>query len=150
VGHAEENPVVLPATQAFFDGLIAYKHKNGFAHDWLAGWSNQKDSVWWEIDVVSAGAYEIALRYAALEAGSEIEVDVAGRKLTAAVKERVIPTPKPDRNLVKDDHYVEVAWGSLLFGRIDVPRGRTRLTVRALSKKGEAVMELKEAVVRRV
>jgi arylsulfatase A len=150
VGHAEENPVVLPATQAFFDGAIAYKHKSGFAHDWLAGWSSEKDSVWWDIDVMNAGTYEVALRYAAPEPGSDIEIDIAGRKLTGTVKERVIATPKPDRNLIKDDHYVEVAWGSLPFGRVEVPRGRTRLTVRALVKKGDTVMELKEAVLRRV
>ena len=56
----------------------------------------------------------------------------------------------PDRNIVKDDHYVEVAWGTLAFGRVDVPQGRTRLTVRALSKIGETIMEVKEAVLRRV
>ena len=149
-GHAEENPVVLPATQAYFDGQIAFKHKNGFAHDWLAGWSNEKDSVWWEIDVVRDGTYEVALRYASLEPGSEVEIDVAGRKAKSVIRQPVSPTPLPDRNLVKDDHYVEVAWGTLPFGRMDVPRGRTRVTVRAVSKAGESVMELKEAVLRRV
>lgn len=150
VGYAEENPVVLPATQAYFDGAIAYKHKNGYAHDWLAGWSDVKDSVWWEIDVVNAGSYEVALRYASLEPGSEIEVEIAGRNVKAVVRERVSAAPMPERNLVKDDHYVEVAWGTLAFGRTGVPRGRTRLTVRAVSKAGESVLELKEAVIRRV
>jgi arylsulfatase A-like enzyme len=150
VGHAEENPVALPATQAYFDGHIAYRHKNGYAHDWLAGWTNEKDSVWWEIDVVRDGQYDVGLRYASLEPGSEIEVDIAGRKAKATIRQRVSPAPLPDRNLVKDDHYVEVAWGTLPLGRLDLPRGRTRLTVRAVSKAGETVMELKEAVLRRV
>jgi hypothetical protein len=90
------------------------------------------------------------LRYAALEPGSEVEIDVAGRKSKAVLKQRVSATPMADRNIVKDDHYVEVAWGTLELGRVEVSHGRTRLTVRALSKQGETVMELKEAVLRRV
>ena len=39
VGHAEENPVWLPATRAKLNGGLKYFGVHGYAHDWATGWS---------------------------------------------------------------------------------------------------------------
>ena len=42
VGHAEENPVELPATQAYFEGGPTYEQGQGWANDWLTGWTEHR------------------------------------------------------------------------------------------------------------
>ncbi|MBI3876975.1 MAG: arylsulfatase [Verrucomicrobia bacterium] len=50
IGHAEENPVRLLAPSAALDGGVSFFGKNGFANDWVTGWSSTGASVSWEID----------------------------------------------------------------------------------------------------
>jgi hypothetical protein len=38
-------------------------------------------------------------------------------------------------------------WGTLRLGRMGLPAGRTQLAVKALSKPGAVVMDLKEAAL---
>jgi arylsulfatase A len=145
VGYAAENPVVLPAPQSYFDGSLRFHGRNGYAHDWISGWTRVSDSVWWELDVVEAGAYDINLRYAcrASDVGSRIAVEAGGARLEAAIEEATGTDPVPDHNLIPGSHYIELPWRTLAVGRAALSRGRTRLRVRAISKPGAAVMELK-------
>jgi arylsulfatase A len=151
VGHAEENPVYLPATQAYFSGEIHFRGKNGFAHDWLTGWRRTEDRVHWEIDVVQPGRYSITLEYLCPqgETGAIIEVSAAGRKARVRVERPTSMRPLPDRNLVPNTHYITMPWGTLGAGLLEVPGGRTQLAVMAVSAPGGRVMDLKAAVVTR-
>jgi hypothetical protein len=147
VGHMEENPAVLPATQAYFDGELKFHNVNGYAHDWITGWSRTGDSVWWEIDVSRAGVYDIALRYLcpADSLGAEIAVTAGGIERKATVAKATPMQPLADRNLVEVAHYKTMDWATLPAGSFALQKGRTRLTVRALKKPGSIVMDLKEA-----
>jgi arylsulfatase A len=149
VGHPEENPAVLPATQAYFDGELKFHNVNGYAHDWITGWSRVEDSVWWEIDVARAGVFDIALRYlcAADSLGAEISVTAGGIERKASITKATPTQPLADRNLVEIAHYKTMDWGTLPAGSFALAKGRTSLKVRALAKRGRVVMDLKEVVM---
>ncbi len=152
VGYPEENPVYLPATQAYFTGKIRYNGVNGYSHDWLTDWSDTADTIHWEIESVSAGAYEVTLEYLcpADSLGAEIAVSAAGAASKAVVRNATSMEPLPDRNLVPVTHYTSMRWARLDCGTLKIPQGRTRLELRALSKPGSIVMAVKAAVLRKV
>jgi arylsulfatase A len=151
VGYAEENPVVLPATQSYFDGSIGFENKNGYAHDWVSGWTRQVDRVWWEIDVVRSGTFDVSLRYACGEKdiGARIVVRAGDQAVNAEVRDSTSMTPLPNRNRVPSNHYIELDWATLKVGGLRLKKGRTRIVVEALSKPGNTVMELKDLRLRR-
>ena len=149
VGHEEENPVYLPATEAYFSGDIHFHAKNGYAHDWLTGWRRMEDRIYWEIDVVRPGSYSIVLEYLCPgeETGAEVEVGAAGEQIRIKVERPTAMRPLPDRNLIPDTHYVTMPWGRLRAGQLVLPQGRTQLSLKALAKPRGRVMDVKAAIV---
>ena len=82
VGHAEENPVWLPATRAKLNGGLKYFGMHGYAHDWATGWSSTA-SAEWEVDVVRDGVYQVQALYLSERAGIRARLVVqAGAKQT--------------------------------------------------------------------
>jgi arylsulfatase A len=154
VGHDAENPVELAAPQAFFSGLKYYCGP-GFAHDWLTGWTSKDAKAWFDIEVVQAGDYEIALKYLCPEAdaGSRIRVSVGDAALEAVVSGtaiREVHLPHRDQPTAKDRHrFISMEWATLPVGKVALPTGRTRLEITVQSKPGQAVMDLKGVILHR-
>jgi arylsulfatase A len=101
--------------------------------------------------VVKAGTYEVALQYLcpAARAGARVEIAVAEQRmrvnLRAASGGQV---PSPDR--VPRTEVYEMEWATLLAGRLRLPAGKTRLTVRALTRPSHTVMALKAVTLKRI
>jgi arylsulfatase A-like enzyme len=153
VGYAEENPVHLPAPQAYFDGSIRFFGGNGYANDWLTGWTAVTNSIYWELDVVNAGTYEVSLDYLCPveDAGAKIRVTVGDASLETTVPGTPIKEiPLPHRHERESKNYVNRQWAELDLGPIKLTKGKTKLTVQALTKPGGQVMDLKEARLRSV
>ena len=76
VGHTEHNPVELHAPQAYFDTPLVFANGPGFANDWLTGWTDVKAKVWFEIEVATAGVYDVELDYGCppADAGAKIRL----------------------------------------------------------------------------
>ncbi len=143
VGYAEENPVSLPATQAWFEGGVAFEQRQGWANDWLTGWTRTEARVWWELDVVEAGTYDVSLEYLCPEdeAGARVRLSAGEGELTTTVVGTAIrQVPSPDR--VPRQEVYEMEWERLPFGSLDLPRGRVRLELDALENPGGRVMDL--------
>jgi hypothetical protein len=152
VGHAEEDPVTLHAPQAYFSGSLRFFAGPGYAHDWLSGWTDAESKIWFEIDVVRAGEFAVELRYAcpAADAGAKIFVSAGDAKLEATVPVAEAPVvPLPHRDQTGREKYVNRQWGSLPLGRLALPVGRNTITIQALTRPGQQVLELKEVVLRR-
>ena len=146
VGYAEENPVTLHAPQAYFSGSLHFFAGPGYAHDWLTGWSDTASKVWFEIDVVRAGSYELELRYACppADAGSRIRVTVGDASLDVEIPAAEAPViPLPHRDEAGQERFVNRQWGTLPLGRLKLPAGRNTLSIEALSCPGREVLELK-------
>jgi arylsulfatase A-like enzyme len=149
VGHAEEDPVELEAPDAVLSRLAYKNSAQGYANDWIAGWTSTESAASWEITVVRPGRYEVALAYLCNEndAGSKIRVTAGGASTEAVVKATPSrPILLPHRTA--DQYYRSVVWAHLPAGTLRLASGRTRVEVRALTKPRDTVMELKHIALR--
>jgi arylsulfatase A len=150
IGHAEENPVTLHAPQAYYDGSLKFYAGPGYAHDWLTGWGEASSKVWFDLDVIAAGEYDVSLRFTcpAADAGSRVRVAIGEVR-----REVTIPAFEPEnlhlphRDEAGHEKYVNRNWGSLPVGKFSLAKGKTKLTIEPFSKPGAAVMDLKEVVL---
>ncbi len=151
VGHAAENPVVLEAPSAALAGGPRFSNGTGYAHEWISNWTTTAGRVSWDVDVVAAGRYRVALGFAcrAGDAGSRLALAVGGaRRLEVTVPAAAPAVPLANR--AKAGTYVLRRWATLPLGELQLGRGRQRLELRALSKPGAAVMELKHLTLERL
>lgn len=152
VGHAEQNPVELHAPQAYYDQPLRFASGPGYANDYLTGWTDAKAKVWFEMDVVTAGDYEIELAYACPEndSGAKIRVSIGGQNLEALVPvAAAAEVPLPHRDAEGKERYRNREWGILKMGTVKLAAGPARLSVECLSKPGSQVMELKHVSLNR-
>jgi arylsulfatase A len=146
VGHAMHNPVELHAPQSYFDAPLHFASGPGFANDWLMNWTDAMAKVWFEIEVVTAGEYDIALRFACPpeDAGSKVRVTVAGPSLETAIPAAPAPEfPLMHRDADGKTRYRNRDWATLKLGTLALPSGKTTLILQPLSKPGARVMDLK-------
>lgn len=144
VGHAEEDPVTLPAPQAYLAGGVKYLHGTGFAHEWITNWKTTADAIHWEIDVVRPGNYEIILRYLCPVAstGSLLRLTVAGKTLEAQLVDPTPMAPRVHLDLIPRAEAPQMRWGSMNMGILQLRAGRTQLQLQATDIPGTMVMEL--------
>lgn len=156
IGHPQRPEVVLPGHEAILEPLnregISYNGRAGWANDWITNWTRTEAYPYWEVDVVRGGRYEITLLYTCPpeDVGARLGVEVGGGSIEGVVRNAHDPDPIPSPDRVKRIEVYEKVWAPLILGEIELQQGRTRLTVKALSKPGLAVMDLKAVRVRRV
>lgn len=144
IGHPEQNPVDLHAPQAFFTEPLRYAVGSGAANDWLTSWTDPQARLWFEVDVATAGQYEVEVAFAcsAADAGSRVILSAGRTALEVevpAAPAREIPLPHRDGK----SPYRNREWSSLRLGSIPLEEGRTRITLGAVSKPGSQVMDFK-------
>ena len=100
----------------------------------LGFWVNESDWADWTFDVAKAGKYEVEVLQGCSGGGSEVAVEVAGQKLAFTVE-----------NTGAFQHFI-----LRTIGVIDLPAGRQTLAVKPQSKKGGAVMDLRQVTLRPV
>jgi hypothetical protein len=130
---------------------VAFKGKNGWAHDWLIEWDSVADRMSWDLDVTGAGRYEVTLLYtcAPADIGSRVRVEVGGQSVEGVIKQAHDPSPLPSPDREPRPEVYEKVWAELPLGQLNLNAGRTRLTVSALSVAGKNVAELKAVRLRR-
>jgi arylsulfatase A len=145
VGYPQARMVELPAPESYFSGNLRFKGGQGWANDWVTGWQRIEDSVSWDIDVAQPGRFEVTLLVTCPErdVGSRIRVEVAGQAVEGDIGRAHDPEPLPSPDRVPRGEVYEKVWATLTLGALDLRPGRSRLNVKALSKPGESVMELK-------
>jgi arylsulfatase A-like enzyme len=151
VGHRQRPAVELPAPEAYFTGGVGWHNQWGFAHDWLTGWTSTADRIWWEVDVVQAGQYEVIAMYtcSAADLGSRLQVEAGGSVAVGSVEKAYDPQPvlRPTRHPKKRHTQTFVP---LKLGQIRLETGRVRVNLKALDKPGDRVCDLKSLWLRRV
>jgi len=149
VGYAERPMAELPAPEAYFSGGVHWYNQFGFAHDWLTGWTDTGDTIWWEVDVVTPGEYEVALQYTcAPEAvGTQLRVESGDSHVDGTLVKAYDPEPRmrPTRHPKK--RFVQT-FATQRLGTVYLDKGRRRITIRALSKPADAVCDLKSVSLR--
>jgi len=144
VGYAERPLVELPAPEAYFTGAIHWYNQFGFAHDWLTGWTDINDTICWEVDVVTEGTYEVAIRYTCPPAavGTRLRVEANGATIEGKIVRAHNPEPRqrPTRHTKK--RFIQ-SFATQQLGEIHLKPGQQRITIRALNKLSEQVCDLK-------
>ncbi len=121
------------AAEAAIHGSAKYED----AKDCVGYWTDRASWVSWDFQAAKQGTYDVAVTFACLptSAGSEYKVSLGNASITAKV----------DGTKAWEDFTTKTI-GQLT---IDAP-GKTTLSVRAVSKPGLAVMNLRSVVLRRV
>lgn len=114
-------------------------------------WTSPDDRITWDIDVATAGRYEVVVYYtcAAADVGSRVEVRFGEDRLEGRVAEAHDPplygaehdrVPRKGESLMKD-------FKPLRLGVMRLAPGRGSLTLRALSVAGKQVMDVRAVVL---
>ncbi len=114
---------------------------------YFVNWTSTEDSMTWDIEVNTAGSYDVTLYYTCpdADAGSTVELGFQGSKVTGRVapgwdpplytNQDTIPRP-PAESQMKE-------FRPLRLGTIRLDRGRGPLTLRAREVAGRTVMDMR-------
>ena len=164
VGYLDYPETVLPAHEANLFPVfefrkerrhtgIAYHSLFGWAHDWIDFWTQTSAFPSWDINVVSAGRYELKLKYA-------LKVENKGAKLKIEIQEQEIildDVPVFEHSVFQNHDRVmrtaeapETDWTILDAGIFNLEQGQTEIRIRALDIPGNETIELKEVILKRI
>ena len=145
VGFVNGGTVLLNAPEARFGGGIRYAEGHGWAHDWLTNWTTPTDSMSWSVDARQPARYVAYLRYTCPPAavGSTVRLSVNGQSVTGNIAPAFDPPllSSPDR--VPRKEAFEKPWARLKLGTLAVPKGETRLVLRATRVPNGHVADVK-------
>ena len=131
---------------------ISYNKGSGWANDWVDNWTETDAYPYWPVDVVNGGQYEVTLMYVCGvdDVGAKIRVECGGGALDGKIAKAHNPEfiRSPDRIARKEVY--EKVWAPLKMGQITLTKGVNKFIVRALSKPGRKVMELKAVRLERI
>jgi len=109
-------------------------------------WTSLDDRITWNVEVATAGDYNVSILHTAAEAGAIVELSFNGSKITSKIptawnpplytNQDTIPRPEGESQM-KDFH-------SLDLGAIYLEKGRGLLTLRALEIPGHSVMDVRQ------
>jgi len=152
VGYAERPVVTLLAPECRMQGALRYQQGRGWANDWITNWRTTGDRASWDVDVVRAGSFVVALLYtcSAADVGSKVCVEAGNARVEGVVATAHDPKPIPSPDRVPRKEVREKVWAELPLGTIELPKGKTTLTVRALRVAGKQVFDLKALRLTRV
>jgi len=151
VGYPEFPNTYLNAQDGIPSGNIKWSsiHPNA---SYFIGWNDIKDCLYWEIDVHTSGYYEITLMYAcgAGDEGSEIEFEYKGSRVTAYISEAFAPPLKDDCDRVKRVESYDKEFRPLFMGTMFMQKGSGKAVLRAKTKPGFEVCEVRSVKVKLV
>ena len=124
----------------------------GYANDWVTGWTDTDMYVYWDIDVVREGSYEVTLMYTCpkRELGSKMCVQIASEQLEGIVEKAHDPEPIPSPDRVPRNEVYEKIWAPLTLGTVRLKKGQTRLYVKALNIPANSALDLKAVRIRQL
>jgi arylsulfatase A-like enzyme len=146
VGYAEFPRTWLPARDGVSHGNVK-RSANAPNCSYFVNWTSIDDRITWDVDVHTAGNYEVTLLYTCAEsdAGATVEMSFGSNTLTGKVApawdpplitdQDVIPRP-PAESIMKDFH-------PLTLGKVELEKGRGSLIFRAVKMPGKQVMHLR-------
>ncbi|MEL6670890.1 MAG: arylsulfatase [Bacteroidota bacterium] len=152
LGYAEAPVVELAAHEARISGDIHFlANPNGWAHDWLVNWSSPEDTIQWDLEVRTAGNYEVSLRYSCKEEdlGAEISVEVGQERILFTLEEAFYPkkVPNPDRVPGRQEA-LEQSWREVRLGPINLREGAQNLKLTATRVPGTEAAVVKALILK--
>lgn len=152
VGYPEFPITDLPARDGEPRGTVA-RSSSAPNCSYFVNWTSLEDRLVWNVEVVTAGRYEVTVDYSVPEAdvGAVIELSLGD---SARLSGPVRPAWDPPLNTNQDTLPRPPAesqmkpFKTLRLGEITLPKGRGPLILRATSIPGKSVMDLRRITLR--
>lgn len=116
---------------------------------YFVNWKSLEDTITWDVEVSTAGSYDVVIQHTAADAGATVELSLNGSRLAGKVpavwnpplytNQDTIARP-PAESTMKE-------FRPLNLGVIRLDRGRGPLTLRALEIPGASVMDVRQVTL---
>ncbi len=128
VGHENVPVVELPAPDGKRLGNVVFKGEMGWANDWFVKFKNQKDQVYWELEVVDDATYEVFVQVANdSPVGLELTYNGQGQKIKLSDIHQAKMIPNQDR--VPRSEVEEMQWPLVSLGEIVFGKGNGKISL---------------------
>ncbi|MFA9392523.1 MAG: arylsulfatase [Prolixibacteraceae bacterium] len=118
IGVPEQTNITMPAHEAKITGNVHFKEGHGWANDWVLGFQNSLDSIYWETTVENGTKYRLIMDYVASEKllGKSVIISTESNSLNKIIDKVSdgVYVPSPDRFPRKE--IGERRWGHLELG----------------------------------
>lgn len=146
VGYQEHNPVSLHASQAYFEQPIRYEVR-GFANDWLTDWQDKEPKIWFDVEVVQDGTYEVFLEYGSSFNKIELEASCKSSKCSNTIPKALAPEIKlPHRT---KSFFRNRKWEVQPLGTLNLSKGKSKIELQAKAFEGEGKVDFKALILKR-
>jgi len=149
VGYTEFPITMLEARDGIPQGGVK-RSSNAPNCSYFVNWKTKEDAMIWDIEVHTAGEYEVTIDYACPEAdaGSTVELSFDTAKTTGKVTPGWFPRLLDDQDRAprKGESYMR-DFRSLALDSIRLPAGRGPLKLQALEIPGQTVMEVRRVTL---
>lgn len=146
LGHPEAKFTQLPARDGIAHGNI--KRSNRFPNcSFFTNWTDVDDKVSWDVEVVESGNFEVTLYYTCPEGdeGSLFELTLGENSLKGRIETAFDPPLRGmenDRTKERGESYVK-DFKRLNLGKMHLNKGQGQLSLIALEKPGQTVMDVR-------
>lgn len=132
--------IFLAAYEAKFNGEIRYFEGHGWAQDWLTNWKNDSDSIYWKLNVLDSGEFQVWVEFAANEyqIGAKFRLANGSNLLSWTLSEPFISKTIPSPDRVQRKEAPEQTWKLMPLGNITLNAGpqTLRITAQDIPKAG--------------
>ena len=146
VGFTEFPATWLPARDGTSSGNIK-RSANAPNCSYFVNWTTADDRITWDIDIHTAGRYEVTLHYTCAEGdeGSSIELAHGQATLAGTIDKAWNPPLITDQDVIKRPAAESIMkdFRPLMLGTIELKSGRGPLSLRALTIPGKEVIQLR-------
>lgn len=148
VGHPVHATTLLPAGEGMPSGGV--QRSNRFPNcTYFTNWKNTDDTMTWDLDVLTAGTYEVVIDYTCpTAAGSIVEASFRDARVSAAIRPEWNPSLRNNEDrLPRQESYLK-DFRPLTLGTLQLERGRGNFVLRATKVAGEQVAEIYQVTLR--
>ena len=157
VGYPEFPKCYLPAHEASLHPsytrdeerpkAISYHAFYGWANDWIDYWTSTDAYITWDIEVVKAGSFEMAIEYNCKprDVGVVLNLELQDYDKIFEISKPFFSELKdlPDRVEIEAEAPEKKAWGSWDLGTFHLKKGETTVKVSSLKIPGKKSIEVK-------
>lgn len=140
VGYRQFPQTVLPSQDAVLhrssSGRLSYS-ASAPNSSWIANWSDTASYASWNVDVHTAGRYQVNIRYTSADAGDAFKLVLNRSQISGTIPEAFNPPliPSPDRVKRTAESY-EKEFRTLKVGEMRLEKGKGELKLLATELKG--------------
>jgi len=152
IGHPSLHTTQVPARDGTPSGKI--KRSNHYPNcTYFTHWISANDSISWKAEVPKEGDFEVTVYYSCAEdaIGSVFEVSLGKSKIEGTIKEAHNPEQfgAAEDRVIRAESYVK-DFKPLNIGTIHLQKGKGNLTLKAVKKTGEMMMDFRLMLFKRI